>query len=78
MISGVLVASLPEYLDKVILAVDAIPWADVHYSDPDGRLVVTVEGNGVDDSIERLAELQRLPNVLSASLAEYRLEEDDV
>ena len=78
MISGVLVASLPEHLDKVILAVDAIPWADVHYSDPDGRLVVTVEGNGVDDSIERLAELQRLPNVLSASLAEYRLEGDDV
>jgi len=78
MISGVLVASQPEHLEAVILSVDAIPWADVHYFEPDGRLVVTVEANGVDDSIERLGELERLPNVLSATLAEYRFEEDEL
>ena len=77
MISGVVVASRPEHLATVAEAVDALEWADVHYSDPAGRLVVTVEATGVEDSIARLEALQKLPNVLSAALAEYRLEEND-
>ncbi len=78
MISGVVVASRPENLQVVSDAVDALPWADVHYSDPAGRLVVTVEADGIDDSIERVERLQRLPDVLSASLAEYQFEEGEM
>ncbi|MBW1886346.1 MAG: chaperone NapD [Deltaproteobacteria bacterium] len=78
MISGVVVASSPEHLAEVSEAVDEFPWADVFYSDAAGRLVVTLEASGVDDSIERLLSLQNLPNVLSASLAEYYVEEDDI
>ncbi len=77
MISGVVVASRPEHLAVVTDAVEAFSWADVHYSDPAGRLVVTVEADGMDDSISRFEALQRLPNVLSASLAEYQLEGDE-
>ena len=76
-ISGVVVASRPEHLAVLTDAVETLPWADVHYSDPAGRLVVTVEARGLDESIERLEILQQLPNVLSASLAEYRLEGDE-
>ncbi|MBW2294402.1 MAG: chaperone NapD [Deltaproteobacteria bacterium] len=46
MISGVVVASRPEHLAVVTEAVAAFPWADVHYSDPAGRLVVTIEAHG--------------------------------
>ncbi len=74
MISGVVIASRPIHLTEVSEAVEAFSWADVHYSDPAGRLVVTLEADGLDDSIQRLETLQDLPNVLSASLAEYRLE----
>ena len=74
MISGIVVASRPEHLDVVADAVEAFPWASIHYSDPAGRLVVTLEADGMDDSIARFEALQKLPNVLSASLAEYRLE----
>ena len=77
MISGVVVASRPEHLVRVSEAVAAFPWADVFYSDPAGRLVVTVEADGVDDSIERLGKIQQLPHVLSVSLAEYSLEGDE-
>lgn len=77
MISGVVVASRPEHLSTVTDAVKSLAWADVHYSDPAGRLVVTLEANGLDASIARLELLQDLPNVLSASLAEYIFEEDD-
>jgi nitrate reductase NapD len=78
MISGVVVASRPKHLAAVSEAVEAFPWADVHYSDAAGRLVVTVEADGLDDSIERVETLQRLPNVLSAALAEYRLEDNEM
>ncbi len=78
MISGVVVASRPENLQGVTDAVEAFPWADVHYSDAAGRLVVTLEADGLDDSIERLERLQGLPNVLSASLAEYWFEEGEM
>ncbi len=78
MISGVVLSSRPEHLALVSEAVEAFAWADVHYSDSTGRLVVTVEAEGVSDSIERLETLQELPKVMSASLAEYWLEEDEV
>lgn len=78
MISGVLLASRPEHLASVSHAVNAMPWAEVHFADPAGRLVVTLEASGVEDSIDRLEQLQRLPNVLSASLAEYRFEGDEL
>ncbi len=78
MISGVVVASRPKHLVALSEAVEAFPWADVFYSDPAGRLVVTVEADGVGDSIERLEVLQQLPSVLSVSLAEYWLEENEM
>ncbi len=77
MISGVVIASSPDHLAKVREAVAALPWADVFYCDPAGRLVVTVEADGLDDSIERLKLLQQVPDVLSASLAEYWIEEHE-
>ncbi len=78
MISGVVIASVPGNLANAREEVAALPWADVFYSDPAGRLVVTVEADGLDDSIARLEQLQQMPNILSASLAEYRLEEHEM
>ncbi|HEY5657391.1 MAG TPA: chaperone NapD [Myxococcota bacterium] len=70
-ISGIVVACRPEDLEATAGAVDALPWADVHYRDPRGRLVVTIEAADVDESVDRLGALQRLPRVLSAELAQY-------
>ncbi len=78
MISGIVVASRPEHLDVVADAVESFEWATVHFSDSAGRLVVTLEADGMDASIARFETLQKLPNVLSASLAEYQLEGDEL
>jgi len=75
-ISGIVVASRPEHLAGVKEAVGGIPWADVHFSDPAGRLVVTIEAADLDQSMGRLLELQRLPRVLMAELAQYCVEEE--
>jgi nitrate reductase NapAB chaperone NapD len=78
MISGLVVAGIPKNLEMLTSAIEAFPWAHVHYADPAGRLVVTMEADGMDDSIARFETLQQLPNVLSVSLAEYQLEGDEM
>lgn len=70
-ISGIVMACRPEDLEATTGAVEGLTWADVHYTDPSGRLVVTIEAADVDESIERLAQLQGLPRVLTAELAQY-------
>jgi len=57
--------------------VNEFSWAEVHYSDPEGRLVVVIEADDVEQSMDRLKELQTLPRVLMAELAEFVVEEDD-
>jgi nitrate reductase NapAB chaperone NapD len=70
-ISGIVMACRPEDLEATAGAVDALAWAEVHYADPRGRLVATIEAADVDESIERLKESQNLPRVLTADLAQY-------
>jgi nitrate reductase NapD len=70
-ISGIVMACRPEDLEATASAVDALAWADVHYRDPRGRLVVTIEAADVEESIDRLKALQELPRVLTAELAQY-------
>jgi nitrate reductase NapAB chaperone NapD len=74
-ISGIVMASRPEHLVEMSRAVETISWADVHFSDPSGRLVVTIEAADLDQSVDRLRRLQELPRVLMAELAQYCIEE---
>ena len=70
-ISGIVVASRPEHLSEISEEVNSLPWAEVHFSDPAGRLVVTLEASDLDESMDRMKILQALPLVLSAALAEF-------
>jgi len=67
-------ACRPEDLAATIAVVDGLAWASVHHTEPAGRLVVTIEAADVDESIERLKQLQGLPRVLMAELAQYCVE----
>jgi nitrate reductase NapD len=78
MISGIVVATQPEGLVEVERVIDALDYADVHYSDPRGRLVVTVEAPGIEASMERVEAIARFPHVLSVSLAQYCVEEGEL
>jgi len=76
-VSGIVVACRPEHIAETTEAVNAFPWAEVHYTDPNGRLVVTIEADDVEQSMDRLQDLQGLPRVLMAELAEFAIEEED-
>ena len=70
-VSGVVVRCRPEDRAAVRTALQALPWADTHQEDEAGRLIVTIEAHDVDQSSQRLLEIQSLPRVLSAELAAY-------
>ena len=76
-ISGIVLTSRSEHLAELSQAVAAISWAEVHFSDPKGRLVVTIEAGDIDQSVDRLKDLQRLPRVLTADLAQYSIHEEE-
>jgi len=76
-VSGIVVACRPDDLAEVKEVLNGLTWAEVHYADPDGRLVVTIEADDVEESMDRLKQLQGLPRVLMAELAEFVEEDED-
>jgi len=76
-VSGIVVACRPDDLAEVKEVLNGLTWAEVHYTDPDGRLVVTIEAENVEESMDRLKQLQGLPRVLMAELAEFAEEDED-
>jgi nitrate reductase NapD len=75
MISGVLVVTKPENQDRLRETLDALPWADVHHGDADGRLVITIEAPTTDEAMARLREIQELPSVILAEMAAHYVED---
>jgi nitrate reductase NapAB chaperone NapD len=75
-VSGILVACDPLKMDDVQRIVEEHSWAEVHHRAEDGRMVVTLEAEGTDQSMDRLRELQQLPDVLMAEMVEYYFEDE--
>ncbi len=75
-ISGVIVRARPERRTEVQALLGQIPGAEVHQVSPDGRLVVTVEGESEGALADTLIRMESLPGVLAASLVYHRFEDD--
>ena len=77
-ISGIVMASRPDRMDELRDAVNAISWAEAHFSDSIGRLVVTTEAADLDQSMDRLRVLQALPEAAMAELSQYYMEDQSI
>jgi nitrate reductase NapD len=67
-IASLVVHALPRRLDQVADAVAALSGAEVHASSPNGKLVVTLESSSAAAIAARVASIQRVEGVLSATL----------
>jgi nitrate reductase NapAB chaperone NapD len=76
-ISGIVMASKRGKLTELEGEVSELPWADAHFSDESGRLVVTIEAESIEQSMDRVGVLQGLPSTMMAELAQYCMEEED-
>jgi len=76
-VSSIVVKTESDHLQEVMDNINAVDFCEVHFSDTDGRIVVTIEGKSIDEQMERMKKIQSMPHVYSASLS-YSYCEDEL
>jgi len=68
-ISSIVVQALPEYIDELVDFFKQAEYVDYHLHDKEkGKIIVTVEGKGVEEEIKKLVKIQQLPHVIAADM----------
>lgn len=75
-ISSIIVQTLPEYLDEVIDALKKSEVCEYHLNDQFGRIIITIEGDGVKEELNKLKVIEAIPHVISADMQMSYSEEE--
>ncbi len=75
-ISSCVIRCNPADLEAVLERVKRSGVCDIHMTDEKGYIIVTIEGDGIEEEIEKLKTLQFLEGVLSADLIYSYSEEE--
>ncbi|RXK06646.1 chaperone NapD [Halarcobacter bivalviorum] len=67
-ISSIVVQTRPEYIDEVVESLKKCEACEYHLHDEVGRIIVTIEGNGVQEELEKLRVIENIPHVASADM----------
>ncbi len=68
-ISSIVVQAKPEHIDDILEIVQNATFCDYHFHDKEkGKIILTIEGESVDDEIKKLKIIQSLENVISAEM----------
>ena len=67
-IAGVVVHTRAETVEIVKQSIPLIPNAEVHASSEDGRIVVTLETSGTQQTLDYMDAIRALPGVLNVAL----------
>ncbi len=76
-VSSIVVKTLPENMESVINSINEIDLCEVHFSNAEGKIVVTIEGDSIQEQMESMKSIQGMPFVVSANLA-YSYCEDEL
>ena len=68
-VSSHVIRVAPENLEQAVDSLTQSGLCDVFFHDPQGTIVVTIEGKDVGEEMDKMRAIQRLPFVLSAALA---------
>ena len=75
-VSSIVVKTDQEHLQEVMDNINEIDLCEVHIFDSEGKIVVTIEGKNIDDQMERMKKIQKIPFVHGADLS-YSYTEDE-
>lgn len=67
-VSSIVVQTIPKYLDEVVEALKNTPECDYHFHDEKGRIIITIEGDGVSEELEKLHVIEAIPHVIAADM----------
>ncbi len=75
-VSSIIVKTTTEYLEEVMDNINSVDFCEVHFSDSNGKIVVTIEGESIEEQMERMKKIQSMPYVYSANLSYSYCEEE--
>lgn len=67
-ISSIVVQTVPKFLDEVVEALKNTPECDYHLHDEKGRIIITIEGEGVEEELSKLRVIEAIPHVITADM----------
>ena len=67
-VSSIVVQTLPKYLDGVIKALEECEVCDYHFSDKNGKIIITIEGEDVSEELSKLRVIEAIPHVIAADM----------
>ena len=75
-ISSCVIRCHPKNLEDVKKRVEESGVCDIHIVDEKGYIIVTIEGNGIEEEVKKLKTIQFLEGVLSADMVYSYSEEE--
>ncbi len=67
-ISSIVVQTLPQYVEEVVESLKKSGVCDYHLHDAKGRIIVTIEGEGVSEELTKLRVIEVIPHVIAADM----------
>ncbi|MFA5233201.1 MAG: chaperone NapD [Sulfurimonas sp.] len=67
-ISSIVVKTVPKYLEEVVQSLKDCEACDYHMHDELGRIIITIEGEGVAQELEKLRIIEAIPHVITADM----------
>ena len=67
-ISSIVVQTIPKFLDEVVQSLKDCEVCDYHLHDEKGRVIITIEGEGVAEELEKLRVVEAIPHVIAADM----------
>lgn len=67
-ISSIVVQTTPKYLEEVVKSLKECEACEYHMHDEKGRVIVTIEGDGVKEELAKLSVIEAIPHVVAADM----------
>ena len=67
-ISSIVVQTIPKFLDEVVQSLKECEACDYHMHDEKGRIIITIEGEGVSEELKKLHVIEAIPHVIAADM----------
>ena len=67
-VSSIVVQCLPKHLDQVVQDLKDCEVCDYHMHDEKGRVIITIEGEGVGEELTKLRVVEAIAHVIAADM----------
>ena len=68
-ISSIVIQTKPLHVKEIIAICEASDFCDYHFSDEEkGKIVVTIEGENLDEEMAKMKKVEQIPHVICADL----------